>query len=227
MKPAQTKALITASGVFLLLLAGGAALLLLVFSDAPEAVESIEQVAESASTIEQPSATPTVTETEVTPTVEKHSTVTPTFSEPTIAPTVAPVLPENTDPTAVPVLIEWTDEEKNALSWMCNDEIGGMGASVIRDACLSVISTVRARYAYPNGFTEKDVIGTLLRPNQFSIEVQTETPNTRFYSIVEEYQDGARGSCNGFLFFDSVPDGPSLCQIYGVNGMFVEFHDGW
>ena len=97
------------------------------------------------------------------------------------------------------------------------------------DACLSVISTVRTRYAYPNGFSETDVIGTLRRPGQFPFEFDESHPAPMpvLYWIVEQYQYGARGSCNGFLYFDSVPDGPSLCVIRANNGQWIEFHSGW
>jgi hypothetical protein len=44
---------------------------------------------------------------------------------------------------------------------------------------------------------------------------------------VEQYQAGARGSCNGYPYFDSVPGGPSSCVIYGPGGQFEEFHTGW
>ncbi len=234
MKSIQFKARIISGGVFLLLLAGGGLLLLLFNSD--ETVETEQSIAESiqlpvtltpTETVETVNnATATSEEATEEPTSPEVEETSPTTA-PTLTPSSAPVILLEAQPTSTFVLIEWTEAEKNALSWMCNDEIGGMGTNVVRNACLSVISTVRARYAYPNGFTEKDVIGTLLRPNQFSIEVKTETPNERFYPIVEAYQQGARGSCNGYLFFDSVPGGPSVCVIYGAAGMFMEFHTGW
>jgi hypothetical protein len=120
----------------------------------------------------------------------------------------------------------WTAEEKNALSWLCYGEISGMGNSEY-DACLSVISTVRARYAYTNGFTETDVIGTLRRPNQFNVPIETAqpAPEPRFMAYVEDYAQGARGSCNGYLYFNSIPGGPSACVIYGAAGLFIQFHN--
>lgn len=240
MNPSQTRAVLISSGVFLIIAAiGGVILLLLTGSD----VESLEQpivsdIKRLASQTPQPTNTIAPTQTEeptltATNTEQVDETQDGTMEQisdvmpPTQTPSATPVVAITPGPTPTPVIIEWTEEEKNALSWMCNDEIGGMGADIIRDACLSVISTVRARYAYPNGFTEKDVIGTLTRPNQFSIEVNADTPNARFYPIVEEYQEGARGSCSGYLFFDSVPGGPSVCVIYGVAGQFMEFHTGW
>lgn len=125
--------------------------------------------------------------------------------------------------------IYWTQEETYALQWTCYSEIGGMG-SVKIDACYSVISTIRARYAYESSpFPERDVIGTLLRPNQFYGTWYTDRPgpDPDLNWAVEQYRLGARGSCNGYYFFDSVPGGPSLCVIYGAGGQFMEFHNGW
>jgi len=148
---------------------------------------------------------------------------TPLASTP--APTGQPT-PEGPQPT--PPEIVWTQEEKNALGWLCYGEVGGMGSAKI-DGCLSVISTVRMRYAYPNSFPETDVISTLLRPGQFNVTIYTDRPgpDPDLNWAVEQYQAGARGSCNGFLFFDSVPGGPSLCTIYAANGQWMEFHNGW
>jgi hypothetical protein len=97
------------------------------------------------------------------------------------------------------------------------------------DACLSVISTVRARYAYGSGFPETDVISTLRRPGQFNFDFDPSqpAPDTELYWVVQQYQWGMRGSCNGFLYFDSVPGGPSLCVIQSSTGEFMEFHNGW
>jgi hypothetical protein len=121
--------------------------------------------------------------------------------------------------------IAWTEEEKNALSWMCYYEVGGMGAARV-DGCLSVISTVRARYVYGSGLGH-DVLSVLQWPGQFNIQIDTSNPHSDMYPIVEQYQDGARGSCNGYLYFDSVSGGPSLCVIYGSGTQFLEFHNGW
>ena len=132
------------------------------------------------------------------------------------------------DIETTPPEIEWTTAEKNALGWLCYGEVGGMG-SVKVDACLSVISTVRMRYAYPNSFPETDVISTILRPGQFNVTVYTDQPgpDADLNWAVEQYQYGMRGSCNAFLFFDSVAGGPSLCTIYASNGQWIEFHNGW
>lgn len=144
---------------------------------------------------------------------------------PTRTPTPQPA-PTATRPDGTP--IAWTEAEKNALSWMCWYEVGGMG-SVRVDACLSTISTVRARYAYPNAFAETDVLSTLLREGQFNIEIDTSqpAPDPEMYWTVEQYQKGMRGSCNGYLYFDSVPGGPALCVIRSETGLFLEFHNGW
>ncbi len=134
--------------------------------------------------------------------------------------------PEASRPPVTP--IPWSDAEINALSWLCYHEIRGM-AEVRIDACLSVISTVRARYVYYNNFGETDVIGTLQRAGQFPIDFDTSqpAPDQDLYWTVIQYQYGARGSCNGFLFYDSVPGGPVLCVIRSSNGQFMEFHNGW
>jgi hypothetical protein len=139
----------------------------------------------------------------------------------------AAIFPTAAQPTAMieTTPISWTEAEKNALSWMCFYEVGGMGAAR-NDGCLSVISTVRARYVYGSGMGD-DVLSVLQWPNQFNIEVRTGSPHPDLISVVEQYQNGARGSCNGYFYFDSVPGGPSLCIIYGAANQFIEFHNGW
>jgi len=52
-------------------------------------------------------------------------------------------------------------------------------------------------------------------------------PDVLLQEAVAQYKWGARGSCNGYLYYDSVPGGPSLCVIEAANGQFVEFHNGW
>jgi len=108
---------------------------------------------------------------------------------------------------------------------MCYYEVGGMGAAR-RDACLSVISTVRARYIYGSGLGY-DVLSVLQWPGQFNIPINTASPHPDMYPIVQQYQNGARGSCNGYLYFDSVPGEPALCVIRGAAEQFIEFHNGW
>ena len=144
----------------------------------------------------------------------------------TLVPTLTPVV----TPTIVPVTpIAWTEEDFNALTWLCYEEVRGM-REVRYDACLSVISTVRRRYAYDDDpYGEETIEETLLRTNQFPIEFHLDrpAPDTGMVQAVEEYRWGARGSCTGYLYYDSVNGGPSLCVIRGANGQFVEFHDGW
>jgi hypothetical protein len=144
-------------------------------------------------------------------------------------PSISTLEPTNTDqpvddsqPTPQGTPIAFTTEERNALSWMCYYEVGGMG-SVKYDACLSVISTVRARYVFNSGMGT-DVLSVLTRPNQFNIPVITDHGSDAFLATVDQYASGARGSCNAYLFFDSVPGGPSACIIYGFNS-FIEFHN--
>jgi len=128
-----------------------------------------------------------------------------------------------------PVLIEWSDADKNILSWVCYGEIGGMVEKKI-DACLSVISTIRARYAYNSPFKERDIVSTLERPGQFTglkWEADRPGPDPELMWAVNQYQAGARGSCSGYLYFDSLPGGPVLCSIHSSNNEFMDFHNGW
>jgi len=137
---------------------------------------------------------------------------------PYLTPTIAPVTP-----------IPWTEEDVNALTWLCYEEVRGMREARI-DACLSVISTVRRRYAYEDDpYHESTIAGTLLRENQFPIDFELDrpAPDDELVSAVDNYQWGARGSCTGYLYYDSVPGGPSLCVIRAANNQFVEFHNGW
>lgn len=147
------------------------------------------------------------------------------------AATLPPLTPTPTlEPTQAPrPTIVWTDAEKNALTWLCWYEVRGMG-DVRTDACLSVISTVRARYAYNSGFGTSDVISTILAEGQFTgvkIDTTRPAPDAELLWMVEIYVSGARGSCTGYFYFDSLSGGPSLCVIRSSNGQFVEFHNGW
>jgi hypothetical protein len=108
---------------------------------------------------------------------------------------------------------------------MCYYEVGGMGR-VRYDACLSVISTVRARYVFGGGMGT-DVLSVMSWPNQFNIPIETATPHSDFIGTVEQYQTGARGSCSGYFYFDSDPGGPVGCTIFGADNQFIEFHNGW
>jgi hypothetical protein len=148
--------------------------------------------------------------------------VLPTIPVPTASPTSELVQ------TPLPTIV-WSDADKNALSWLCWYEVRGM-AEVRNDACLSVISTIRARYAYDSGFGTSDVVSTILAEGQFTgvkIDTSRPAPDPDLYWLVELYANGARGSCTGYFYFDSVPGGPSLCVIQSSNGQFVEFHNGW
>jgi hypothetical protein len=146
------------------------------------------------------------------------------------APLPPPTLTTAPESTQAPLpTIVWTDAEKNALSWLCWYEVRGMG-DVRTDACLSVISTVRARYAYNSGFGTSDVISTILAKGQFTgvkIDTAQPAPDPELLWMVEIYASGARGSCTGYFYFDSISGGPSLCVIRSSNGQFVEFHNGW
>lgn len=231
--PSQWAALLIALGTtFVILSLGGLILLPLVpLTDEQQAASALLPTEESidpsptlsgqARVDRQVISPPTLTQTS-TPQVTSVSSSEHTSEEPALssAPTAAqPTATIETTP------ISWTQAEKNALSWMCFYEVGGMGAAR-NDACLSVISTVRARYVYGSGLGD-DVLSVLQWPNQFNIEVRTDAPHPDLISVVEQYQNGARGSCNGYFYFDSVPGGPSLCIIYGDANQFIEFHNGW
>lgn len=147
---------------------------------------------------------------------------------PTSTPETTPISAAETTRTPLPTIV-WTDAEKNALSWLCWYEVRGMG-DVRTDACLSVISTVRARYAYNSGFGTSDVISTILAEGQFTgvkIDTAQAAPDPELFWMVEIYAGGARGSCTGYYYFDSLSGGPSLCVIRSSNGQFIEFHNGW
>lgn len=134
--------------------------------------------------------------------------------------------PQVTQPSAPK--IEWTQEEKYALSWLCWYEVRGMGVNKI-SACLSVISTVRVRYAYNNSFGVHDVISAINAPGQFTgvnIDTTRPAPDPDLLAAVEQYQAGARGACNGYPYFDSMSGGPMTCVIYGPGGQWEEFHNG-
>ena len=86
------------------------------------------------------------------------------------------------------------------------------------------------RYAYEDDpYHESTIAGTLQRENQFPIDFELDrpAPDDELVSAVDQYQWGARGSCTGYLYYDSVPGGPSLCVIRASNNQFVEFHNGW
>lgn len=189
---------------------------LLAFS--PIQQETIASALES-TPMATPSSRPTLTPEE---SVRVHRNVP---AETTHIPTLTPFF----TPTLLPATpIPWTQEELNALSWLCYSEIRGMAERRV-DACLSVVSTVRQRYAYANEFDETDIAGTLARPRQFPVEIHFDypAPDQELYWAVTQYQYGARGSCNGYLYYDSVPGGPSLCVVRASNGQWEEFHNGW
>ncbi len=144
---------------------------------------------------------------------------------PTRTPTPGPT---STAPAPTPPEIEWTQAERNALSWMCYGEVGGMAEQKV-NACLSVISTVRARYAYYNAFSTTNVVDTLRAPGQFNVRIETgsPSPDPDLNWTVEQYQAGMRGTCNGYLYFNSLPDGPVLCTITSSTGEFMHFHNSW
>jgi hypothetical protein len=170
---------------------------------------------------------PTMIVVNVTATLPQQAMVQRAVPAATLPPlTLTPTL----EPTQGPLpTIVWTGAEKNALSWLCWYEVRGMG-DVRTDACLSVISTVRARYAYNSGFGTSDVISTILAEGQFTgvkIDTAQPAPDPELLWMVEIYTGGARGSCTGYFYFDSISGGPSLCVIRSSNGQFVEFHNGW
>lgn len=238
--PPRGAAFLIIAGTVLVILSAGGLLLLRIFPD----VGMAELAAPTLTVTRIPTTTPTPMKQALVqrqmiappthtamPTEIPSPTLLPTVGAVADVPSVAPteVIPTHQDssPTeeVTPVSIEWTQGEKNALSWMCQAEVGGMG-QVRYDACLSVISTVRARYVYGQGLGT-DVLSVLQWPNQFNIDVITDNPNSTFIGTVNQYQMGTRGSCNGYFYFDSVSGGPSLCVINGAEGQFLDFHNGW
>ena len=151
-------------------------------------------------------------------------TPTPTLTpNPTPIPTSTPA-PTSTD--GPPPEIEWTQAERYALQWLCYGEVGGM-TGVKVDACLSVISTVRARYAYANNFNYSDLLSVIMAPGQFNVTVYTDQPgpDPDLNWAVDQYQTGARGTCNGYLYFNSIPGALAECTLRSSNGQFLQFHN--
>ena len=148
---------------------------------------------------------------------------------PTLTPSPTPIPTSTPAPTATdgpPPEIEWTQEERYALEWLCYGEVGGM-TGVKVDACLSVISTVRARYAYSNNFNYPDLLSAVMAPGQFNVTIHTDQPgpDADLNWAVDQYQAGARGTCNGYLYFNSIPGGPAECTLRSSNGQFLQFHN--
>lgn len=92
------------------------------------------------------------------------------------------------------------------------------------DACLSVISTVRTRYAYSSSYS--DALSAIQAPGQFNVDIYTDRPgpDANLNWAVEQYQFGARGSCNGYYYFNSIPGALAECTIRASNGLFLQFH---
>jgi hypothetical protein len=146
---------------------------------------------------------------------------------PTLTPSPTPIPTSTAAPTTTdgpPPEIEWTQEERYALQWLCYGEVGGM-TGVKVDACLSVISTVRARYAYTGNYP--DLMSAVMAPGQFNVTIHTDQPgpDADLNWAVDQYQTGARGSCNGYPYFNSIPGGPAECTLRSGNGQFLQFHN--
>jgi hypothetical protein len=178
-----------------------------------------------AATIRQPDVTPTSPDQAL---IERQVIAPPTHT-PTPTQTAIPTVPPT--PTPGPTIpappIEWTTEEANALAWLCYGEVGGMGWSKV-DACLSVISTVRARYAYTNGFYTSSVLETITAPGQFNVRIETDQPgpSAELNEAVQLYADGVRGSCSGYLYFTGQPRSDA-CVIYGYGNQALYFFNSW
>lgn len=154
-------------------------------------------------------------------------TPTPTRTpRPTRTPLPTDTAPPPTATVGQPAEVTFTQAERNALSWLCYGEVGGMGSTKV-DACLSVISTVRARYAYANSFTETTVIDTITRPGQFNVSIDTgrPSPDADLNWAVQAYEGGMRGSCNGYLYFNAVQGRD--CAIFGYGGQALYFFNSW
>lgn len=160
----------------------------------------------------------------------ERQVVSPPTRTPT--PTLTPTPQDTATPTITPTFdapeIHWSQADRNALSWLCYGEVGGMGWSKV-DACLSVISTVRVRSAYGGNNYTGSLIENLMRPGQFNVRIETDqpSPDADLNYAVELYEQGARGSCTGYLYFNSSPSGPGACVIYGAANQFIQFHNSW
>lgn len=190
-----------------------------------------------------PSITPTATATLRPYTGDDDATPEPGEDDPLVArevvapptrtptPTTTPTPTDTPPPTITPTFdapeIHWSQADKNALSWLCYGEVGGMAWAKV-DACLSIISTVRVRYAYGTGASDT-VYEALTRPGQFNVRIETDrpSPDDELNQTVELYEQGMRGSCTGFRYFNSSPGAPGDCVIYGPLGQFVQFHHSW
>ncbi len=177
-------------------------------TDTPPAEAFIER-----QVVAPPTRTPTPTHTP-TPTITPTPTETPVPS------------PRPTNPPEPHVEINWTQEEKNALAWMCYGEVGGFGANA-GDACLSTISTVRLRYIRANASAPASIVDILRAPGQFNVRIETDrpSPSQAMNDAVEQYQAGMRGSCNGYYFFDSAPPQAGACVIYGYANQSMRFYN--
>lgn len=160
------------------------------------------------------------------PTRTPTPTPTPTLTATPIPNETPTPEPRPTDPPEPPVEIDWTQEEKNALSWLCYGEVGGMGVTAV-DACLSVLSTVRVRYLRASSGGSSSIVDIITAPGQFNVRIETAypSPSEAMNQAVEQYVAGLRGSCSGYYFFDSAPPQPGACVIYGYGGQWVRFYN--
>lgn len=185
-----------------------------------------DSAAASNRTTSVPSFTPTVTPTPIlgiSPTPLAKVILEREFIPFPPTPTQTP-LPTATS-TLAPPTIFWTQAEKYALAWMCYGEVGGM-LEVKIDACLSVLSTARTLDMFYNS-PGSNILGVLDRAFYVTVHTDRPSPDPELDWTVEAYINGMRGSCTGYMYFNSDPGGPSLCVIRSSNGSWVEFHNGW
>lgn len=148
----------------------------------------------------------------------------------------------NIHPTGESVII--SDRDADMLSWLLYVEVRGMGNNTY-DSGLSVLSTVfyRTKLKYLSDGTLRKTVswctpdGSLC---QFPAWVSTLNCDGIIYRvcpladkitlnkmrhIVDLYLIGYRGSCNNYLYYNSIPGGLNDCSIRSTTTSdFMEFH---
>lgn len=153
---------------------------------------------------------------------------------------VRQLLPYDAEVIPPSTVLVVTADERELLIRLCVAEVFGMAEAVRQDACLSVISTVFARM---DGMIISDgtIAGTLgwhkgdaefwqfppyvtLGCDYVHPSACRDTIDPAFAEIaVDAYLRGARGSCDGYLFYNSIPGGTVDCLITD-GSQYAEFH---
>lgn len=173
-------------------------------------------------------------------------TYTPTLPSPTV--TILP-LPTQIMPTpGTPVgILEVTLADRASLAKLCVIEVRDLVPnSVRRDACLSIISTVITR-TLNRIISDGTIAGTIgwnctatSQTCQFPASVlgtgcdglipvacAYNYPNDLafFKVVVDQYfNQAARGSCDGYIYYGITPLDPPECRIEDSHGMYTNWH---